>query len=388
MVDLQQQPEPLRQMLIQKKADHFSLGRSLLMRVIVPWLRRPAKFALDSAGIPTIFVENQTELEALVDDIKNACLRSPIKIRMVLRGQTSEYQLPDRSQLAIAGVCPFSDVRDHSFVPSFYRRYDDFLDEMNTFREFLLQMQDWSLYSDLVFGDPAQYLAMNGTPYVPKELNSPCTVKASYIFSGGPTANRALEDMGPYTRYEVIDSEGNLLDEYIKQHRPGYDTVRRNLVLQHYGAPTPYIDVTDGIRIAEWFALNTLTINADGLSTIGTLKAPFRKSAIFVFLVLQDLAPIVDTVALVDTNKSLRPHRQECALLGGAGNLYRNAASRFLGLKIKLADGFIPVGLPTAAWLFPGPDEDNALKDLLSRYRLAANDKNLFPVYWLPNNPQ
>jgi len=181
----------------------------------------------------------------------------------------------------------------------------------------------------------------------------------------------------------VTDADGRVLDEYIKQFRPGHDSVRRNLVLQHYGAPTPYIDVTRDIKVAEWFALNKLRIDSKGMTAIGTVHAPFRESAIFVFLVLDDLVPMVETEDLVDPSESLRPYRQHCAVLGGAGNLYRNATSRFVGVKIKFGDAFLPAGLPTATWLFPGPDEDNALKQLLSQYQASVHETNIFPPYWL-----
>ena len=133
--------------------------------------------------------------------------------------------------------------------------------------------------------------------------------------------------------------------------------MRRNLILQHYGAPTPFVDVTHDIRVAEWFALNQISVQESGLSTSGMVASPFRASAIFVFLALDGLAPIVDTERLTTPEESLRPHRQACAGLGGAGNLYRNAVSRFIGLKIKFADSFRPSDLPTIA-NYSGPDED------------------------------
>lgn len=81
---------------------------------------------------------------------------------------------------------------------------------------------------------------------------------------------------------------------------------------------------------------------------------------------------------------SLRPHRQACAVIGGAGNLYRNAVSRFIALKIKFGSSFEPSGLPTAEHLFPGPDEDNTLKQLQERYQVPEQaPPRRFPVYTL-----
>jgi FRG domain len=384
LVDLRQQSERVRRLLIQRESDHFFLGSSIFQRIILPLLNKPLHSTLDTANIPCVSVENQAQLEQLAEDIQNACSLSPIKLEAVYRGQTDEYHLPNRSHLAKAGVCPFSDICDHSFVPSLYRRYDTYLDKLSDFREFLAEMLDWNLYADLIFGDSATYHSLDGTPYEPKELNCPHTVTSSFAFSGRPASNRAFADMGPYMTYKATDGYGEILDEYVKRLRPAQDSVRRNLILQHYGAPTSFVDVTHDIKIAEWFALNKLRTSAVGLSTAGTVKAPFRNPAIFVFLVPCDLAALVDTADLVDSNQSLRPHRQRCALLGGAGNLYRNAASKFVGLKIKFHRTFVPENLPAATWLFPGPEEDFTLKRLLLHQR-GTKDNKIFPVYWLPD---
>jgi hypothetical protein len=111
-------------------------------------------------------------------------------------------------------------------------------------------------------------------------------------------------------------AHGRLSDEQVAA-----TSVRRNLVLQHYGAPTPYIDVTHDIRVAAWFALNKLTTLPDGRLRSEIVQVPFRECAIFGFLVFGDLLPIIDTVELVQPNESLRPHRQGCAL-GGAPAIF------------------------------------------------------------------
>src|SRR5207248_10746322 len=124
--------------------------------------------------------------------------------------------------------------------------------------------------------------------------------------SGGP---RALEDIGPYTVWRITNSSGDVLDEYVKLHRPGLDAARRHLILQHYGAPTPYIDVTRDIRVAEWFAFNRIKVEDTGLATNGVVDPPYRDPAVLVFLALDGLAPVVDTERLTTPHESLRPHR-------------------------------------------------------------------------------
>ncbi len=388
IIDLERMPPALKGVFLQSHSDHFSLGKSLFLRVVGPLLHRRRHFELDEADIPTILIDSQSDLDAFGEDLREACARAPLPISLFFRGQTTEYPLPDRSHLVKAGITLYSDVRDHSLVPSLYRRYDSFLDNPLHFRAFISLLQDWSFCSDMVFGEPAVYMTLSGEAYTPKPTGAGYNATMSLHMGGFSGEQRAFEDLQPYTVWNVTDHSGEVVDTYVKLHRPGHDSVRRNLILQHYGAPTSYIDVTRDIRVAEWFALNRISIGHDGLSISDRVERPHRTAAIFVFTVMDGLAPVVDTASLTTEEEALRPHRQACAVLGGAGNLYRNAASRFIALKIKFSEAFEPSGLPTARHLFPGPDEDHTLKQLLELYadRYPWPDKLPieFPVYRFP----
>ncbi len=384
LVQLQTQPTAIKDVLLRGPSDHFCLGRSLMMRLVGPLLPRRRVVHDDDAGIPTLVVNDQAELDGLVDDLRIACERSPLKVSVVFRGQSREHRLPDRRNLVAALVTPYSDVRDHSIVPSLYRHYDAFLNDPNHFRAFAAHMLDWHFYSDMAFGDPVNYFTLDGQPYLPKPLTGPAAASCQVFAGDSSDLPRAFDGVEPHSVLTVTGSDGSVIDTYVKRHNLGFGNVRRNLILQHYGAPTPYIDVTRDIRVAEWFAFNKITVEPTGLSTSGMLPAPFSGSAIYVFFVPEGLAPMVDTEHLVTPDQALRPHRQACALLGGAGNLYRNAVSRFVGLKIKFADGFRPTGLQTARHLFPGPDEDDMLKRILALYKAPDDLPKHFPVYWFP----
>lgn len=384
LVTVANQDEPLRSLLVRQPADHFSIGKNLLLREVGPLMVRKRPITFDSADIPTLVVESQRDLEALAQEVVDACERASVRITPFFRGQNSEYRIPERSRLALAGVCPYSDVRDHSIVPSLYRHYDSYLRDLPTFRAFAGHLLDWALYADLIFGDPTIYLDLEGRPYTPRPVPPDAQASIAMAFSGERQPIRAFDDLGPYNEWTITDRDGNVTDRYIKKFRPGHDSVRRSLILQHYGAPTAFVDVTRDVRIAEWFALRKITVDSHGLSSSGRVDPPFSDPAIYVFLVPDGMVPVVHTESLVREDEALRPHRQACAVLGGPGNLYRNAVSRFIALKIKFADGFIPHGLPTARHLFPGPDEDNALKRLLELYRAPADLVPGFPVYWFP----
>lgn len=378
-------PPPLKSLLYQSEADHFTIGKSLMLRAVGPLLRQRREIRYDIAGIPTVTVATQRDLEALASDLAQACERSPLAVNAVFRGQSSEYFLPNRLDLALKGICSYSDVTDHSLVPSLYRKYDNRLNDLADFRAFIEHLLDWGLWADLIFGNPATITTLDGLPYSPKPIpDGGATASFSFMFSGHSEGGRGTEDLGPQTKWTVSLPDGTVFDEYVKSFRPGYDSVRRSLLLQHYGAPTPFLDVTYDIRVAEWFALNKVEINEDGLSNSGPVEPPFNAPAIYVVLALEGLAPLVNTHELVTPEEALRPHRQACALLGGPGNLYRNSISRFIGLKIKFDNSFKPSGLPSANYLFPGPQEDNALRALLGSYHKPEGNHESFPVYWFP----
>jgi hypothetical protein len=383
ILEVEHQSEPLRSALFREREDHFSLGATLFERHVEPKMRTRRYVRNDRCDIPTIVVNTQRDLEELVDDVREACGRLPFNVSVYFRGQSSEHLLPDRRDLADAGVCPYANILDHSIIPSLYRRYDQFIDTVPNFRSLLSHLLDWSLYSDLIFGDPGTYLSLDGVPYEPKSVPNDARVLMAMSFGGSSNQHRALDDLGPYTTWTISDSKGNTIDQYVKTYQLARDNIRRHLLLQHYGAPTPFVDVTRDPRIALWFALNHITVEKDGLAVSGRVEAPFDKAVIYVFLTLDGLAPVVKSEELIAPESALRPHRQACALLGGAGNLYRNAAARFIGLKIKLSRTFIPASLPEARHLFPGPDEDDALKQLLRQYDDPENLR-YFPVYWFP----
>lgn len=377
-------PQPVKDILLRSRSDHFSPGVCVYERLVGPRMRQRWRSARDEAGIPTVVIDSPAQLEAFADDLRNACELSGAPVSLVFRGQTEEYPLPDRRKLATpGGICPYADVRDHSLVPSLYRRYDGFTADPGRFRSFVSHLLDWSLYSDVVFGDPARYYTPDGQPYTPKDQPADATAKMTLAFSG-VSRDRAFEDLGPYTTWTITGPEGEVIDHYVKVFQPGRDSVRRNLILQHYGAPTPLVDVTRDIGVAQWFAFNRIAVGEQGLTTSGMVAAPFRSSVIYAFLVLEGMAPLAHTERLVSADESLRPHRQACAVLGGAGNLYRNAVSRFIAVKIRFGDGFLPKDLPAAAHLFPGPDEDRMLARLLEQYRVEADPAVAFPVYWFP----
>lgn len=381
VVEVEALPTNIQRLLLETRSDHFSLGRSIFTRIVLPRLKGSWAIRDDASDLPTLFVRSQAELDRLVESLHEACSDTPIKTQAVFRGQTKEHLMPDRAYLSACGVCPYSDVREHLLVPSLYRRYDEFHSDLTMFRSLLAHLLDWRLYADLLFGDPAKYLTTDRRVDPEQAISGNPTARVSTSFAIDQNSKRGLEGLTARSHWKVQNDEGRIVDEFIKEFHPARDAVRAHLVLQHYGAPTPFLDVTRSVRVAEWFATNTIHVDPSGVMTSSD-SGPTQEAVIYALFVVDGLVPFVDTSELVSPDQALRPHRQSCGLIGGAGNLYRNGISRFVGLKIKFHRGFTPVDLPNERMLFPGFDEDSALVELKHKYSVPADSPQFFPVHF------
>ncbi len=143
---------------------------------------------------------------------------------------------------------------------------------------------------------------------------------------------------------------------------------QRGLLLQQYGAPSAYLDITSDSEIAAWFATHRCTNNAEGKMQYENYfwddSDPENWPTIFIFPLVKGAHPYMDLASILSTSHALRPARQKCGLLGGAGNLARNYCARYLGLKIRLKPGFTLSNPVSASELFPSATEDNALSFL------------------------
>jgi len=159
---------------------------------------------------------------------------------------------------------------------------------------------------------------------------------------------------------------------------------QEGLILQHYGCPTASIDITSDAKVALWFALNTRKSN-NGKVTFEPFRwsgsDPSQWPTVMVFS-LNPRHPFLDTGTILNESSVLRPQRQNCGILGGAGNLARNYGARYISFKIRLAPVTDWSSELSAEYLFPGPDEDPALGSLLAAEDASKNLGNriVFPV--------
>jgi hypothetical protein len=86
---------------------------------------------------------------------------------------------------------------------------------------------------------------------------------------------------------------------------------------------------------------------------------------VFVFPLVEDAHPFLDLASMLSVDLALRPTRQSCGLLGGAGNLARNYCARYVGLKLRLGPQFALRDPTPASFYFPSEGRDTALSTLL-----------------------
>lgn len=325
-------PSQLSSELWEKRADNMLSGGALAGRFLFKSLIPKEDDNLKFSTPPVLLVNSGNELRDIIKDLER-CVEDMPNIELWFRGQTKDYQTPDRSILISHGITPYSNIKDSDFTPSLYRRYDDFIYSTDMFEKLVLELAEWVHYANLVMGQNNESVINNHVSGV-----------------------------------AAVD-------------RIGLGSYQRGLILQQYGAPSAYLDITHDYSIAAWFATRQCTMNGGKMlyseySWDGT--NPDTWPTIYVFPLVKGLHPYLDLNSILTNSGAERADRQRCGLLGGAGNLARNYCARYLGMKIRLGPGFKFSDSYDAEELFPSESEDSVLKTL--KETNLANKNRHFPL--------
>lgn len=318
--------------------------------------------SLAALEVPEVTISSLAELERWQARIEAALAVIGKRARIWFRGQPGEYMMPDRAAAVAQGFLPHSQIRDASIVPSLYRNTAPVSASREVYWRYLRDVLAWQDAARAVFGEDYQEVPL-GAAFIDE------------VRDGG------LE----FTSHLVArDSEGNVVGGRTRHYHMEYSFWQRGLLLQHYGCPTPFIDITSSIAVAHWFATRRFAPSGEG-----RLFAPIEWGEddeaswprIYGFILVPGLHPIVDSKQLNRGNVSLRAERQSCGLLGGGGLLARNYAARFLSLKFKLHPALARETNLDEETLFPGVGEDPVYRML--RERPDVQQDNQFPLYGL-----
>ncbi|WP_152529028.1 hypothetical protein [Stutzerimonas azotifigens] len=315
---LKSMPVQLSEGLWKNRADDMLSGGAFAGRLLLKDLIPPETDPIKLASPPVLVVNSESELGDLIKVLKDSASNLP-GVELWFRGQSQDYQTPDRSILTQLNITPYSNVRDSDFTPSLYRKYDEFLDCESHYEGLVLELAEWVYY-------------------------------AKQIIPSGSQANINTQAAG----VAAVNASG--LESY-----------QRGLILQQYGAPSAYLDITREHTIAAWFATRKC-IASNGKMEYKSHSWNERSSedwpTIYVFPLVKGLHTYLDLNSILSGSGAKRPERQQCGLLGGAGNLARNYCARYLGVKIRLGPGFKISNAYDAGDLFPSESEDDVLKHL------------------------
>ncbi|MES2908987.1 MAG: hypothetical protein V4688_07475 [Pseudomonadota bacterium] len=316
---LSSMPQSLAQKLWENRADNMLSGGAFAGRLIFEGAIPPAQDNFERSTVPEICVATESELLALVQCLKLQADKHN-GVELWFRGQSKEYLTPDRFSLTKLGITPYSNIREADLTPSLYRNYDSHLDSFDSFEQIVIELAEWVYWANQLIPKPG------------------------------------LESFVPPAKGVAAVT------------RLGINSYQRSLILQQYGAPSAYLDITRDASIAAWFATHKCSKNSDQRMIYQDYQwsSEGRESwpTIFVFPLVKGVHPYLDLESILKDSNALRPKRQKCGLLGGAGNLARNYCARYMGLKIRLKPGFKLSTPVTPLTLFPSATEDLALAHL------------------------
>lgn len=315
---LSSMPAQLSKELWKNRADNMLSGGAFAGRLLFKDLIHQEDDPLKLTTPPVLHASSEAELGEMIKELTNS-VNDILGIELWFRGQSQDYQTPDRSALTQIGVTPYSNIRDSDFTPSLYRKYDSFLDTIDKYEELVFELAEWVHYANKI-------ITNNGSNV-----------------SNNKVAGVAAVDLN------------------------GLESYQRGLLLQQYGAPSAYLDITHDHTVAAWFATRKCSMSDGKMvykehSWSGTDSDEWP--TIYVFPMVKGLHPYLDLNSILAGSDAKRPERQKCGLLGGAGNLARNYCARYLGMKIRLGPDFKLSNPYSAEDLFPSETEDIALRNL------------------------
>lgn len=318
---LHSMPPQLASAMWTNRADNMLSGGAFAGRFLFKNLVPEETDPLKRSTPPELLVHSEDQLLTLMTELK-AQVPERSGIELWFRGQRVDYKTPNRMGLTREGIVPYSNLQESDFTPSLYRTSDKFLDNEDTYETLILELADWA--------HCARNLAQDAQIERSKQRAGPAAVTTA-----------------------------------------GLSSYQRGLILQQYGAPSAYLDITSDISIASWFATRECRLDNNHKMIVREYSSnhadPEQWPTIFVFPLVKGLHPYLDLTSMLAGSAALRPERQKCGLLGGAGNLARNYCARYVGLKIRLGPSFTLSNPMEEHYLFPPESEDHALSFLKER---------------------
>ncbi|GIB63155.1 hypothetical protein VCSRO93_3544 [Vibrio cholerae] len=283
-------------------------------------------------------VKSKAELLSIIERV-NATPKSS-SLKLWFRGQPSDYMMKDFSSPKYSTALPYRNVTDSSLIPSLFR-----LNSINQkdYKQYYKDLVETQVYVDRV----TSYLGIKD--YVLRKNGEDENVNFFKSTAWG------LYDSGMTST--AVDQDGN--EVYKKETYPGFFALQKSFFLQHYGLPSPVLDITHSLDVALFFAQNQI-VQGKYEKVDGS-----QRPVIYLMLLDENVDLFMPSQEICKEHSLLRPQRQECGFIAGASMLNRNYYSRFISVKIYLDDFVEYANHITPDYLFPSKDEDSFLAELL-----------------------
>ena len=283
-------------------------------------------------------VKSKSELLNIIEKI-NATPKSS-SLKLWFRGQPSDYMMKDFSSSKYSKALPYRNVTDSSLIPSLFR-----LDSINQkdYKQYYKDLLETQVYVERI----ANHLNIKN--YVIRKDGDDEKVNFFKSTAWG------LYDSGMTS--VSVDQDGNEI--YKKDSYPGFFALQKSFFLQHYGLPSPVLDITHSLDVALFFAQNKIVEGK--YEKVDSSQKP----VIYLMLLDENVDLFMSSQDICKEHNLLRPQRQECGFIAGASMLNRNYYSRFISVKIHLDDFIEYSSHITPDYLFPSEKEDSFLGELL-----------------------
>ena len=289
-------------------------------------------------------IKNRRQLDKIIGRLNKAI--DGTKYQLWFRGQNQDYNLPEIDK-SLKSILPYRDATDKSQVPSLYRYNNK---NFKDFMEYLKTLTDLQKYNSFY----KHYLNL------PEILTLPVfseTIRQLKNFSNEATEPLVIEAVGTNKK------TGETVTHF-HYYNPFLSKFQSSLFLQHYGFPTPVLDITKGIDEALFFA--QYKIRTDGIIKFNGRQKPI----IYIYILNSETDPFIDSGTLMAERGVERPKRQKCGLLYGANNFCKNYYSRFISIKLVLES---EITIDDPYYYFPDESEDDFLSGLKQFYTYLSN---------------
>lgn len=296
-------------------------------------------FQSKSTDIVEYNVNSRSELNDIISML-NERVKSFPNIELWYRGQPNDYLMTDYTNQKYNNILPYRKVRDSSLVPSLFRLKS--LNE-NNLGQYYTELEEIQKY--------ISHLSMSLGIREIIDRENDGKIKEFFNHSAW-----GLYDTG--MTFHRHNQEGKLLS--IGDSYPGFFALQKSFFLQHYGIPSPVLDITSSLDISLFFSQNSID---NGKYTRVSFDG--NKPVLYIFALDKQLDLFLPSDDILHEHKLLRPQRQKCGMLVGSSILTRNHYARFIAIKIKL-NNFIEYDQKiTPEYLFPSAEEDDFLRKMI-----------------------